>query len=206
MTRESHGKECKVCSRPFTVFKWNPGKANRLRKTEICQLCAKLKNACQSCVLDLDYKLPTHLRDQVLKSFSEMPSTAVNAEYYIQNMEKSLDSQDNNRVGRADSAAKELIKKASRSSSAPYDTTKTKVCTMYLAGQCNKGSYCPFRHEASINTDKTIPVDDEMVRSAQENKRQESKKAMIISAPADKSICTLYLTGIISEITESDLK
>ena len=27
----------------------------RFKKTEVCQTCAKLKNVCQTCLLDLDY-------------------------------------------------------------------------------------------------------------------------------------------------------
>jgi hypothetical protein len=27
----------------------------RFKKTEVCQTCAKLKNVCQTCLLDLEY-------------------------------------------------------------------------------------------------------------------------------------------------------
>ena len=30
----------------------------RFKKTEVCQTCAKVKNACQTCILDLEYGLP----------------------------------------------------------------------------------------------------------------------------------------------------
>lgn len=32
-----------------------PGRGARYKKTEICQTCAKLKNVCQTCLLDLEY-------------------------------------------------------------------------------------------------------------------------------------------------------
>ena len=44
-----------ICVRPFTIFKWCPGAKMRYKKTEICQTCAKLKNVCQTCLLDLEY-------------------------------------------------------------------------------------------------------------------------------------------------------
>ena len=55
MTKEKYGRECKICERPFTVFRWKPGAKMRFKKTEICQTCAKLKNVCQTCLLDLEY-------------------------------------------------------------------------------------------------------------------------------------------------------
>lgn len=41
--------------RPFTVFRWCPGRGARFKKTEICQTCCKIKNVCQTCLLDLQY-------------------------------------------------------------------------------------------------------------------------------------------------------
>ena len=46
MTKSEFSRECKVCSRPFTVFRWKPGSNARFKKTEICQTCAKVKNVC----------------------------------------------------------------------------------------------------------------------------------------------------------------
>jgi pre-mRNA-splicing factor RBM22/SLT11 len=55
MTREQFGGSCKVCERPFTVFRWKPGAKARFKSTVVCQMCAKLKNVCQTCILDLQY-------------------------------------------------------------------------------------------------------------------------------------------------------
>ena len=155
MTKEKYGKECKICERPFTVFRWCPGnkqiKQNtfcwiilsgtgidgaykmasdygapflngvsikgalqarahdssfcsyyilggvcekmfsflagarmRFKKTEVCQTCCKLKNVCQTCLLDLEYGLPVQVRDQALQMKNEMPKSDVNREYYTQ--------------------------------------------------------------------------------------------------------------------------
>ncbi|XP_020216350.1 zinc finger CCCH domain-containing protein 4-like [Cajanus cajan] len=66
MTRAEYDKECKICTRPFTVFRWRPGRDARYKKTEICQTCSKLKNVCQVCLLDLEYGLPVQVRDTAL--------------------------------------------------------------------------------------------------------------------------------------------
>ncbi len=58
---EKFGAQCKVCNRPFTTFRWCPGVKMRYKKTEICQTCARAKNICQTCLLDLQYGLPVQV-------------------------------------------------------------------------------------------------------------------------------------------------
>ena len=36
MLKEKYGKECKICTRPFTVFKYKPGSKARYKTTIIC--------------------------------------------------------------------------------------------------------------------------------------------------------------------------
>lgn len=64
----------------------------RFKKTEVCQTCAKLKNACQTCLLDLEYGLPLQVRDQALGIDEAMPTSDVNREYYTQNQERYADN------------------------------------------------------------------------------------------------------------------
>lgn len=51
MMVDKYGSECKICQRPFTTFRWNPGAKMRYKKTEVCQTCARAKNVCQVSVL-----------------------------------------------------------------------------------------------------------------------------------------------------------
>jgi pre-mRNA-splicing factor RBM22/SLT11 len=59
----------------------------RFKTTVICQTCAKTRNVCQTCLLDLEYHLPTQVRDTALGVMNEAPTSDVNREYYAQNQE-----------------------------------------------------------------------------------------------------------------------
>jgi pre-mRNA-splicing factor RBM22/SLT11 len=66
MLKKPFGKECKICFRPFTSFRWKAGTLGRYKETMVCQTCAKLKNTCQTCLFDLEYGLSVELRDKLL--------------------------------------------------------------------------------------------------------------------------------------------
>jgi pre-mRNA-splicing factor RBM22/SLT11 len=89
-SKQEYGRSCGTCARPFTVFRWNPGQGARFKTTVICQTCAKVKNVCQTCLLDLEYGLPTQVRDTALGVQNEAPTSDINREYYAQNMESKV--------------------------------------------------------------------------------------------------------------------
>lgn len=66
MLKRPFGKECKICFRPFTCFRWKAGTQGRYKETMVCQTCAKLKNVCQTCLFDLEFGLSVELRDKLL--------------------------------------------------------------------------------------------------------------------------------------------
>lgn len=91
MLKEDHGAECKLCSRPFTIFRWKADRTARQKRTNICLTCARLKNCCQCCMLDLSYGLPIVVRDAALKMIAPGPQSDVNREYYAQENEKAIE-------------------------------------------------------------------------------------------------------------------
>jgi len=88
MTRSPHAVACKICEKPFTVFRWKAGSKGRFKSTVICQTCAKMKNVCQTCIFDLQYGLPVQLRDRVLEQHGSsgavvaVPQSDANREWY----------------------------------------------------------------------------------------------------------------------------
>ncbi|KAF3402087.1 Pre-mRNA-splicing factor slt11 [Penicillium rolfsii] len=120
MLKEDHGAECKICTRPFTIFRWKADRTSRQKRTNICLTCARLKNCCQCCMLDLSFGLPLQVRDAALKMVAPGPDSAINREYYAQNHEKEIEDG----IGaieeyeKTDDKARELLRRLANSE--PY--------------------------------------------------------------------------------------
>lgn len=79
------GKECKISGRPFTSFRWQ-GQHKRWKETCISPEVAREKNVCQSCVNDLEYGVPFHVRDQVMAALGKEGAVSdVNKEFWWHN-------------------------------------------------------------------------------------------------------------------------
>ncbi|KAG9346722.1 hypothetical protein JZ751_007036 [Albula glossodonta] len=146
-TKEKYGKECKICARPFTVFRWCPGVRMRFKKTEVCQTCSKMKNVCQTCLLDLEYGLPIQVRDTGLSIKDDVPKSDVNKEYYTQNMEREIQNSDGTRpvglLGKAQSSSDMLLKLAR--TTPYYKRNRPHICSFWVKGECKRGEECPYR-------------------------------------------------------------
>ena len=120
MLKEDHGAECKICTRPFTVFRWKADRTARAKRTNICLTCARLKNCCQCCMLDLSFGLPIVVRDAALKMVAPGPESSINREYYAQENEREIEE---GRGGveeyeKTDEKARELLRRLANSE--PY--------------------------------------------------------------------------------------
>ncbi|KAF2871870.1 hypothetical protein BDV95DRAFT_492403 [Massariosphaeria phaeospora] len=91
MLKEDYGAECKICTRPFTIFRWKADRTARQKRTNICLTCARLKNCCQCCMLDLSFGLPIAVRDAALKMVAPGPQSDINRQYYAQEHEKEIE-------------------------------------------------------------------------------------------------------------------
>ncbi|KAH8833702.1 hypothetical protein DL96DRAFT_1578082 [Flagelloscypha sp. PMI_526] len=212
MSKQEFGKECGTCNRPFTVFRWNPGDGARYKTTVICQTCAKIKNVCQTCLLDLEYGLPTQVRDTALGIEAEAPMSEINREYYAQNMEAKMAGDKSllgGATGRTQSAGKEMLKQLARTDPY-YKRNRPQVCSFFVKGECSRGTECPFRHEKPVQNDLSKqsivdryhgnkdPVAQKVMRGYAEQKG--------LKPPDDKTITSLFLTSLPADATEESVR
>ncbi|KAL9021725.1 MAG: hypothetical protein Q9185_001089 [Variospora sp. 1 TL-2023] len=127
MLKEDHGAECKICTRPFTIFRWKADRTARAKRTNICLTCARLKNCCQCCMLDLSFGLPIVVRDAALKMVAPGPESSINREYYAQENEREIEE---GRGGveeyeKTDEKARELLRRLANSE--PYYKRQRRV-------------------------------------------------------------------------------
>jgi pre-mRNA-splicing factor RBM22/SLT11 len=121
MLKEDYGAECKLCTRPFTVFSWAADRSHgRKKRTNICLTCARLKNACQCCIMDLQFGLPLVIRDKALELVSQGPQSEINREYFAQNNERAIEegSIGAEQYEKTDEKARELLRRLAQSK--PY--------------------------------------------------------------------------------------
>lgn len=68
MVRHQNGAECRTCTRPFDVYRWTSDAiAKQSSKTLICLTCARERDCCQLCMLDIHFNIPLHIRDAALR-------------------------------------------------------------------------------------------------------------------------------------------
>ncbi|ONK79445.1 uncharacterized protein A4U43_C01F6440 [Asparagus officinalis] len=211
MTRAVYDKECKICTRPFTVFRWRPGRDARYKKTELCQTCSKLKNVCQVCLLDLEYGLPVQVRDTALSinSNDSIPKSDVNREYFAEEHDRRARAGIDYESSYGKQRPNDTILKLQRTTPY-YKRNRAHVCSFYVRGECTRGAECPYRHEmpetgelAQQNIkDRYYGINDPVALKLL-NKAGEMPT---LAPPDDESIKTLYVGGLDARISEQDLR
>lgn len=213
MMVDKYGAECKICQRPFTTYRWNPGAKMRYKKTEVCQTCARAKNVCQTCLLDLEYGLPVQVRDSVMAIKQELPKDEVNREYYNQNLDKQINESDASETYAPfkSQAASDVLAKLART--APYyRRNRAHICSFFVKGECRRGEECPYRHEKPSDPDDPLsdqnlkdryygtsdPVADKLLRRVSEMPRP--------VPPEDRTITTVYVGMVGEKVSEKDLR
>lgn len=228
MLEDRKGRQCKVCDRPFRAHTWRPGGAGtRTKKTEICQTCARVKNVCQTCILDLRYGVPVAVRDLALPEGDRFatvrPQSEATREYAAAAHDRLLETGALDAVYAKEADPNSVAAKAAtkaKQSEPKYERNLARVCTFYLKGKCTRGVYCPYRHvdtpppgDDGENTarDRYYGTDDPAAerliqRVCGVNAGQDALAVTGNAAPANKAIRTLFVGGVIPQLTERALR
>jgi len=228
MMKGEADKECEVCQRPFTSFRWKPGAKARYKKTIVCQTCAKLKNVCQVCLFDLEYGLPVQVRDKFLEDQQkvELPDSGVNRDYFASQMDR-MTEQDALPYGKA--PPHPALQRLARLEPY-YKRNRARVCSFWLKGECNRGDECPYRHSQEEGDpelqhqnikDRYLGENDPVARKILRNAAEFNtltppdgqgrgfSACDIESVPfsfTDGRITTLFVAGLDASVTESDIR
>ena len=226
MTKENFGADCKVCLKPFTIFRWCPGKGMRFRRTEICQTCCKLKNTCQSCILDLQYGLPVQIRDGILQIKESCPQNDANREYFLATNATKLARNDVTLIDydKTDPAAKAVLEQLSQkySSKKTIETRNAPLpCSFYVKGTCTRGNECPYQHILTTERSNTslksyrnryYGSEDPAAASILEKNPElvstmdREGSAASLQKPEDRTIKSLFGMGIRGGLSAEDIK
>ncbi|TQS32517.1 hypothetical protein Golomagni_07164, partial [Golovinomyces magnicellulatus] len=212
MLKEDYGAECKLCTRPFTVFSWSASRAQKKQKTMICLTCARLKNCCQGCMLDLSFGLPIAVRDAALKMVAPGPQSDINREYFAQNNEKAIeDGQGTEEYEKTDEKARELLRRLATSK--PYFRKGRTVDESEIAsGSGNAAVGAGVGGPGPIRTN-----DSRAARAAGAKTGGKGRQAFPSAAqlppspkdwlpPDDKNIMSLFVTGVEDDLPEFKIR
>ncbi len=216
MIKQDYGEECKICTRPFTVFKWKADRTARSKRTNICLTCARLKNCCQCCMLDLSFGLPIVVRDAALKMVAPGPQSAVNREYYAQEHEKEIEE---GRGGveayeKTDEKARELLRRLANSE--PYFKKQRRIGPAEDEGDASRAALVingpgPIRTKDS----KGVAISRGAGRGGRGGARggrafpsaaQLPPTQQDILPPSDHSITSLFVTGVEDDLPEHKIR
>ncbi|KAF2145050.1 uncharacterized protein K452DRAFT_222082 [Aplosporella prunicola CBS 121167] len=218
MLKEDHGAECKICTRPFTIFRWKADRTSRQKRTSICLTCARLKNCCQCCMLDLSFGLPITIRDAALKMVAPGPNSSINREYYAQEHEKEIEEGRGavEEYEKTDEKARELLRRLATSE--PYYKKQRRL---ELEGG-ESGQKALPAPEGAKHTPGPVRTRDTRVAPAGAKLAagrgpagrgrggrgfaQLPPQPQDILPPADKNITSLFVTGVEDDLPEHELR
>ncbi|KAI0599556.1 RNA recognition domain-containing protein [Biscogniauxia sp. FL1348] len=219
MLKEDHGAECKICTRPFTVFSWPADRAHgRKKRSNICLTCARMKNCCQCCMLDLQFGLPIQLRDAALKMVAPGPGSEINREYFAQNNEKAIeDGHGTEEYEKTDEKARELLRRLANSK--PYFRKGRPIEDGSAAAEATTTGAAGGNPAVGAGVGGPGPIRTRDSRAAAaagakpgHNRRPFPSAAQLPPGPkdylppADKSIMSLFVTGVEDDLPEYKIR
>ena len=194
------------------------GIRKQLDHAEICTVCAKLKNVCQTCILDLQYGLPTQIRDAVLEEHEKvnLGSDFANRGYAIENFGKLLENNGTDSLPYNKITAAGMLERLARRTPY-YKRNENHYCSFFLRGECTRGAFCPYKHEIPLYLqddpmshqnikDRFNGVNDPVAEKLMKKYGPDSTFDAVLELPEDKSITTLWCGGMEDSVTEEDVR
>jgi len=133
----------------------------------------------------------------------------INREYFTQQAEEQLNTvtaQGN--FGKAPTVNSAIAKLARNTPY--YKRNRAHICSFFLKGECTRGDDCPYRHEQPDDSElyhqnikdryygQNDPVAQKMLKKVEGNER--------IKPPQNKEITTVYIGGVLADISEHDIR
>jgi len=158
------------------------------------------------------------VRDSLLGIEEDIPDSDVGKEFQLKQMEKSgeLDTRAE-AYGKVTAKSGALQQVARMRGNKPYyERNQARLCTFYAKGECTRGKECPYRHElpktgalAKQNMkDRYYGVNDPVankILGALKDK-EGSSSLLSLTPPADPTVKTLWVGGLVPDINENDLR
>ncbi|KAL5340924.1 hypothetical protein BJX70DRAFT_82946 [Aspergillus crustosus] len=223
MLKDDHGAECKICTRPFTIFRWKADRTARQKRTNICLTCARLKNCCQCCMLDLSFGLPIVVRDAALKMVAPGPESSINREYYAQGHEKEIEEGRGavEEYEKTDEKARELLRRLANSE--PYYRKQRQLGPPREDGEAETPSDAPLIKSRYGNAPGPVRTSDSRRGTALPGRGRGAARGgrggrafpgtaqlppsqQDILPPADPNVTTLFVTGVEDDLPEHALR
>lgn len=157
MSKQINGSNCKICSKVYTVFRWKPDRKQVQKSTEICTSCSKVRNLCQTCIKDLQFNLPSQLRDAVLSAANSIATieNSSNVAYQEQNALALINS-GNNIWQQSDNPNEKLLQIARKTSTNRYNK-KIKVSNNNYSDKYKSNSDS-FKSNDDSNVVDNVPL------------------------------------------------
>jgi pre-mRNA-splicing factor RBM22/SLT11 len=208
MQKDEYGAACKICSRPFTVFLFKPDRTARQKRTGICLTCARLKNCCQVCLLDLTYGLSIPVRDAALKLIAPGPQSDINKQFYAQEHEKEIEEGRGplEAYDKQDEKARDLLRRLANSE--PYYKKQRRL---QMEGEDEEDSSSPPKLLPAPESSNAVgPVRTKVTQVARHkpypSPSQLPPRQEDITPPSDPNIQSLLVTGVEDDLPEHALR
>lgn len=210
-------RRSKICTRPFTVFRWKTDRTARQKRTNLCLTCARLKNCCQCCMLDLSFGLPIVVRDAALKMITPGPNSEINREYYAQNHEKEIEEGRGaiEAYEKTDEKARDLLRRLAQSE--PHYKKQRRLEEEGAASgqKMIEGPSSEGARPGPIRTKDSRPAGygppSRPVKGASRarpfpNTATLPPQPQDILPPADKNVMSLFVTGVEDDLPEHEIR